>query len=155
MNDREITNDVFIMPEFRNAKPEDYERRPDGQIVRKDHWETGIRNIAAITGIHKFEVKQIVERVRQLVSHELAGWKKINYDDPSTLPCENMICLVDWVCLDYHDYPQVLIWGKRDDVAHWIDIKTNEWAGYGLDIPNPTHFKYVGKRPDKTDTPNN
>lgn len=50
------------------AHPEDYERREDGKVVRKDRWECAVRNI--VTHLHgprhKFEIDDIVETVRAL-----------------------------------------------------------------------------------------
>ena len=88
MSEEEVTADDFIMPEFRNANPKNYERRGDGKIVRKDRWETGLRNIATIVGMGRseFEISQVVERIRQLASHELAAWQEIDYNNPATLP---------------------------------------------------------------------
>lgn len=45
-----VTERDFRLPEFRDAKPEDYERRADGRIVRKDRWETTVRAIASEFG---------------------------------------------------------------------------------------------------------
>jgi hypothetical protein len=49
--DREVTERDFRRPEFLDAKPEDYERRADGAIVRKDRWETTVRKIAGQFGV--------------------------------------------------------------------------------------------------------
>ncbi|WP_337590028.1 dTMP kinase [Variovorax sp. JS1663] len=50
------------------AHPQDYERREDGKVVRKDRWEWGMRNIVTILlgPRHKFEIHDIVESVRAL-----------------------------------------------------------------------------------------
>ena len=161
MSEEEVTADDFIMPEFRNAKPSDYERRHDGKIVRKDRWETGVRSIATIIGMggrSEYEIPQVVERVRQLVSHELAAWQEIDYNNPATLPIEGRLCLVDWDCFgDDSVNPRVLVWLRNKNTAEpaeplegfiWACPDRKEWAGYGLDLPNPTHFKYVGIRPE-------
>lgn len=46
------------------------ETRDDGERVRKDRWERGFRNIAAILfgNSYGFEVEEVVERVRELAS---------------------------------------------------------------------------------------
>lgn len=150
---KEVSITDFLMPEFKGANPEDYERRTDGQIVRKDRWVNGMRKILTIVGLNdcNFEINDIVERVRQLASHELASWKKINYEDTSTLPTEGSLCLVDWDCFEYAAMlPQVLIWGRDENVLTWLDTDLKVWAGFGLEMPNPTHFKYIGKRPERT-----
>lgn len=146
---KEVSINDFIMPEFKGANPEEYERRADGQIVRKDRWVNAMRKIVTLVGLNdcSFEINDIVDRVRQLVSHELASWKKINYEDQSTLPLEGSLCLVDWDCLDYDiALPQVLIWERIEGISQWIDQESGQC---GLDIPSPTHFKYVGKRPER------
>ncbi len=65
-----VTEFDFRAPEFRNARVEDYERRRDGKIVRKDRWEEGVRRIAGIVGLSSrsgFEVDDVVEAVADLV----------------------------------------------------------------------------------------
>lgn len=71
MKKREVTEQDFRMPEYRDAKPEDYEFREDGMIVRKDRWEQGIRSIWCIvnggmTPRSDFEIRDVVEKVREL-----------------------------------------------------------------------------------------
>ena len=65
---REVTEQDFRMPEFRNAKPEDYEWRADGKLVRKDRWEQGIQSIRFLVGIdaREFEIPDVIQRVRDL-----------------------------------------------------------------------------------------
>lgn len=66
---RAVTERDFRMPEFADAKVEDYEFRKDGKVVRKDRWETGIRNIASILGLLKnreFEIQDVVNAVAAL-----------------------------------------------------------------------------------------
>ena len=167
MSEEEVTADDFIMPEFRNAKPSDYERRHDGKIVRKDRWETGVRSIATIIGMggrSEYEIPQVVERVRQLVSHELAAWQEIDYNNPATLPIEGRLCLVDWDCDDHASikFPEILIWIQKKNSSEpqdddregfmWASADSKQWAGFGLDLPDPTHFKYVGFRPKKVES---
>ena len=68
---QEVTLQDFIMPEFRGKKPEDYEFREDGAIVRKDRWEKGIRKIALIlteSGRCQFEIGNLVQAVEWLMS---------------------------------------------------------------------------------------
>lgn len=71
---RAVTEEDFRRPEFKGAKPEDYEFRDDGKIVRKDRWETGIFSIAYATGFNSrkgFEIGDVVEKVRKLANdHE-------------------------------------------------------------------------------------
>lgn len=66
---RQVTELDFRMPEFRNAKVEDYEFREDGKLVRKDRWERGIHTIRAIIGHggREFEIDDVVEQVRDVM----------------------------------------------------------------------------------------
>lgn len=65
---RSVTERDFRMPEFRDAKIEDYEIRADGKVVRKDRWETGIHQIKGIVGSSRgeFEISDVVDAVRKL-----------------------------------------------------------------------------------------
>lgn len=70
---RAVTEIDFRMPEFRDAKTEDYEFRDDGQIVRKDRWERGVRSVASaigFTGRREWEIEDVVQRVREIASEE-------------------------------------------------------------------------------------
>lgn len=70
MPKREVTEFDLRAPEFQRAdvKPEDYEFRDDGKVVRKDRWEMGLRNIASIIGWSRreYEIPEVVEEVRRL-----------------------------------------------------------------------------------------
>lgn len=66
---REVTERDFRLPEFRDAKVEDYELRGDGKVVRKDRWEMAIHTIRDLCGIgsrREFEIPEVVEAVRAL-----------------------------------------------------------------------------------------
>ena len=65
-----ITERDIRMPEFRDAKLEDLERRDDGKIVRKDRWETAIHSIRYALGDRRrdFEIPEIVAAVKALVA---------------------------------------------------------------------------------------
>lgn len=68
---QEVTENDFRSPEFRGADTRDYEKRPDGKIVRKDRWESAVRAIAGLVGFDArdgFEVDEVVQRVRELVA---------------------------------------------------------------------------------------
>ena len=52
---RTVTEQDFRMPEFRDAKPEDYEFRRDGKIVRKDRWERAVQSLRFLVGIDRRE----------------------------------------------------------------------------------------------------
>jgi hypothetical protein len=66
---RVVTEQDFRMPEFRDAKPEDYEFRADGKLVRKDRWERGMFTIASILSRSRdFEVSDIINDVDSLIT---------------------------------------------------------------------------------------
>jgi hypothetical protein len=76
---RQVTEQDFRMPEFRDAKVEDYEFRADGKLVRKDRWQQGIYRIVSAVGmsVREFEIDDVVERVEQLVTRrksKLPAW---------------------------------------------------------------------------------
>lgn len=76
MATRAVTENDFREPRFRDAKPEDYEFRPDGDLVRKDRWETGIRDIASAMGYEAregFEIEHLVCSVKLLVNDAKAA----------------------------------------------------------------------------------
>lgn len=80
---RPVAERDFRMPEYLDARVEDYEFRDDGVLVRKDRWERGIRQIVGIiedmpggcdfSNIRrrKFEVDEVVAAVEALAN--LAG----------------------------------------------------------------------------------
>jgi hypothetical protein len=79
MSGREVTEADFRKPEFRDAKAEDYEFDGTGEVVRKDRWESTVRQIVGVLedGGHRgvsrrnFELGTVVVRVRQLVANEV------------------------------------------------------------------------------------
>lgn len=67
---RDVTEADFRMAHYRDAKPEDYEFRDDGALVRKDRWERAVRDIATAMGYESrggFEIEVLVFCVEQLV----------------------------------------------------------------------------------------
>lgn len=77
---RTVTEQDFRMPDFRDAKPEDYEFRSDGKLVRKDRWERGIGSIRLIVGVdgREFEIPDVVEAVRKLAQDSLDLTEEVN-----------------------------------------------------------------------------
>ena len=72
---RNVTEADFRIPEFRDAKVEDYEFRDDDKLVRKDRWEQGIRRIATCFGITRdFEIDDLVLWVRAIVDENPTAW---------------------------------------------------------------------------------
>ena len=84
---RVVTEMDFRAPEFRHAKVEDYEFRENGDLVRKDRWETTVRRIACqvVGSRSKFECDEIVDAVCKLVARD-EGWIKLPKDDPDDYP---------------------------------------------------------------------
>ena len=85
---REVTEKDFRMPEYRDAKVEDYEFRADGQLVRKDRWEQGIQSIRFLVGINgrEFEIPDVIDAVRKLAK-DADGWVPLpGQMDPEDLP---------------------------------------------------------------------
>lgn len=51
-----------------DIKPEDYEFREDGKIVRKDRWLTAVCNLAAMMGNSRsFEIPELMDDVRSII----------------------------------------------------------------------------------------
>ena len=67
---RAVTEADFRKPEFRDAKPEDYEFRPDGELARKDRWEMAVRKIVGILGMSnsEFEIRDVLDGVENVVA---------------------------------------------------------------------------------------
>lgn len=64
---KQVTEADFRLPEYRDAKIEDYEFRTDGKLVRKDRFERGFRAIAtALTDSREFEIEDIIAQVQTL-----------------------------------------------------------------------------------------
>lgn len=89
---RAVTERDFRMEEFRDAKPEDYEFRHDGKIVRKDRWQTSMTAVAALVmplldnggDGREFELADVVGAVRELVI-DAEGWEPVSETDPEDL----------------------------------------------------------------------
>jgi hypothetical protein len=84
---RPVTEVDFRMPEFRNAKPEDYEFRDDGKVVRKDRFKTGMYSVAYEMGFSSrngFEIDDVVEAVRKMAEAE-TEWEHV-FDKSSDMP---------------------------------------------------------------------
>lgn len=65
----EVTEADFHRPEFKDARPEDYEYLPTGELARKDRWEQGIKEISSILGIGKFNtIEAVVTAVKAFVA---------------------------------------------------------------------------------------
>jgi len=60
---RAVTEQDFRLPQYRDAKVEDYEFRGDGKLVRKDRFQTGMRDIAWLFFSSDYEIPEVVARV--------------------------------------------------------------------------------------------
>lgn len=82
---RDVTEQDLRAPQFKGMKVEDLEFRENGDIVRKDRWETTVRRIACqIVGSRsKFECDEIVDAVDKLVGH---SWTSLPPEDLEDLP---------------------------------------------------------------------
>ena len=88
---RIVTERDLRKPEFADAKVEDLEFRDDGELVRKDRWETGLRSIAYALGFNGrggFEIHEVVYRVDQLVEMDEGIKAAAAQDIWETLSCE-------------------------------------------------------------------
>lgn len=128
---RKVTELDFRMPEFRDAKVEDYEFRSDGKLVRKDRWERAVQSIRFIVGIEsrEFEIPEVVEAVRKLALDQ-EGWVVIATAERDEFPHEGTpvnIRLLDGSVLQNAFFLSgAWIWRDLDltlDVAAWRDQK--------------------------------
>lgn len=80
---RQVTELDFRLPEFRDAKVEDYEFREDGKLVRKDRWESAVHEIKwlVLGGVREFEIDDVVAAVRDLVKSANKDNKDIVCDE--------------------------------------------------------------------------
>lgn len=64
---RAITEEDLRAPEFREGKADEYERRSDGKIVRKDRFMRGMQDLAAIlVGSRDYEISDVIAAARGL-----------------------------------------------------------------------------------------
>lgn len=64
---RPVTEEDLRAPEYREGKADDYERRSDGKIVRKDRFVRGMQDLAAIlVGTRDYEIADVIEAARRL-----------------------------------------------------------------------------------------
>lgn len=120
MTIRTVTERDFRMPEFRTAKPEDYEFREDGKLVRKDRWEQAVQSIRSLVGIdaREFEIADVVAKVRALCQNE---WLSIENEDPQEedtqafdilLKNGSVLCGVTFDCKR-----QAFVWSMGQDIV--------------------------------------
>ena len=70
--ERKVTERDFRQDRFRNADVEDYEFRDDGEVVRKDRWESAVHRIAGTVGLGGrggFEIPDVIDAVIKATHH--------------------------------------------------------------------------------------
>lgn len=67
---RLVTENDFRLPEYRDAKIDDYEFRADGKLVRKDRWEVGMMCVVGALGmnVRGFEIPDVIAKIQELMS---------------------------------------------------------------------------------------
>lgn len=117
MTTRQVTELDFRMPEYRDAKTEDFEFRSDGKLVRKDRWETAIGSIRFLVGCsgREFEIPDVVEAVRKLTD-EAKGWVELEeyVDRPENLEPVS-------VRLEDGSILRNVIYDKKDKSWRWVN----------------------------------
>lgn len=65
---REVIERDLRAPAYREGNPDEYEFRSDGKIVRKDRFQSGMRDIAAIVfGCgHDYEIADVIKAIHRL-----------------------------------------------------------------------------------------
>jgi len=90
---REVSEKDLRAPEFRHGGPEDYERRDDGKIVRKDRFVSGMQDIAAILfgARHQYEIAEVVTAVHRLngiqLEKAISNARDVYEGEPKALEC--------------------------------------------------------------------
>lgn len=110
MTDRKVTELDFRIPAYRDAKPEDYEFRSDGAIVRKDRWECAVQTIRREVGIdgREFEISDVIEAVRAIKTPKLMPadeWHE-DFRDVLMFHFENFNEPPEVKCGGYTDIPE-------------------------------------------------
>ena len=88
---RQVTERDFRLPEFADAKVEDYEFRSDGKLVRKDRWEKAIFKLVHCTefSVRTFEIPAMVQSIEfrvELLEILLSILALAPADDEALLP---------------------------------------------------------------------
>lgn len=87
-------------PAYRDGKPDEYEFRSDGAIVRKDRFQTGMRDIAAIVfGCgHDYEIADVVKAIHNLqgvrLAEVLGNAREVYEGDAKALECIDYLQVV-------------------------------------------------------------
>lgn len=90
---REVMERDLRAPAYREGAPNEYEFRSDGAIVRKDRFQTGMRDIAAIVfGCgNDYEIADVIKAIHMLKSTRLieamAMARDVFESSPKALEC--------------------------------------------------------------------
>ncbi|MFK4135938.1 hypothetical protein ACI2KR_27190 [Pseudomonas luteola] len=87
---REVTELDFRMPDFRDAKVEDYEFNGSGEVVRKDRWEKAIQSIRIAVGVdgRSFHIADVVKAVTNMADDHVGFMSLSNVNDEEDMPVE-------------------------------------------------------------------
>jgi len=94
---REVMERDLRAPEYREGKPDEYEFRGDGKIVRRDRFQSGMRDIAAIVfgSGHDYEIAEVIKAVHRLQSVRLVDAldmaREVFESEPKALECIDYI----------------------------------------------------------------
>ncbi len=84
---RQVTERDLRRPGMEDSKPEEFEFREDGELVRKDRWQQGIRRIAAaLRTSRNFDINDIVGRVEET----MGDWYYMEEGDDDDMPWVNV-----------------------------------------------------------------
>ncbi len=90
---REVTEQDLRAPEFRQGRPEEYEFRSDGKIVRKDRFVCGMHDLAAILlgSSRDYEIKEVVNAAHRIkgvqVLEHIRTARDVFEGEPKALEC--------------------------------------------------------------------
>jgi hypothetical protein len=132
----QVTELDFRMPQFKQAKVEDYEFAGDEvTVVRKDRWERAVGSIRSLVGItgRAYELDDIVEAVRVL-AQDVDSWTLVEDAIPEDLPGDGValsIRLCDGSVLKNAVYVRELgewYWGENPAYARKLGFTSvNAW----------------------------
>lgn len=84
-HEREVTEQDFRMPEYRDQDPKDYEFDANQKPVRKDRWKRAIEHIRLLVGVdgRSYDIADVINAVKTQAD-DLTGWE--DDEDPEDRP---------------------------------------------------------------------
>jgi hypothetical protein len=81
---RIVTEKDFRKEEYIDEKPEDYEFRDDGVLVRKDRWLRAVFKIGNMVGIstRSLEIPEVIDALNLILEDRL-NWNYVENESPS------------------------------------------------------------------------